>query len=657
MHHPKYAMFFDMHTMKACPDVGRDFHADIFAENLKKTGVDLVGFHAKCNQGFCYFDTQTGIRHPALPPERDLFGEVVRECARRGIKVSAYFNCGLSNEDAVRHPEWNRVGMAGNLLHPEIYELGWVSPYIRTMCPNSPWRDHLMKLIDEVREKYPVAGFLFDSFNVFPCVCPRCKAGMRKAGLDSSKEEDVMKFAQTSILKLAEDISAMLRPKENGFLTYFLGVSAADNARIGSYLECECLPNNPVWGYDYLPIFSRYCRNLADVPVLNMTGRFNSWGDFGSLRTEEALEYDLLFGLANGMRPNVGDHLPPRGDFAPCIFDRVGKVFRKVHTFDPWFDGAQNLTDLAVVSPGNVSKTPVLTGAVRMLSELRMQFDIVDEHCDWEKYDLLFLPDEVLLDDNIASRIRRHLDAGKKIVATGISGLNAEKTAFLFEKEWGCRYRGECGCDPTFFRLTGNFAHEVPDMPLAVYTTGSKVEALPHAEVAGEVVSSYYNRHWDGEYSFFYTPPALSTDIPFLLLTDQCAYCSFPLCQGYYNQTSPDLRKVLELMLKRFLPEPLLRADRRFPTFARAFVTQKASCRITHLLNYQPDLRGKNFMIEDALPIGGAEISLRLDGRTPEKVFLAPGKTEIPFSVSNGRMEFTVPESFGYAMIVAEMSR
>ena len=657
MYHPKYAMFFDMHTMKACPDVGRDFHADVFAENLKKTGVDLVGFHAKCNQGFCYFDTQTGIRHPALPPERDLFGEVVRECARRNIKVSAYFNCGLSNEDAVRHPEWSRIGMAGNLLHPEVYDLGWISPYIRTMCPNSPWRDHLMKLIGEVREKYPVAGFLFDSFNVFPCICPRCKEGMRKAGLDSSKEEDVMIFAQKSILKLAEDISAMLRPKENGFLTYFLGVSVADNTRIGSYLECECLPNNPVWGYDYLPIFSRYCRNLADVPVLNMTGRFNNWGDFGSLRTEEALEYDLLFGLANGMRPNVGDHLPPRGNFAPCIFDRVGKVFRKIHVFDPWFDGAKNLTDLAVVSPGQVSKTPVLTGAVRMLSELRMQFDVVDEHCDWEKYDLLFLPDNVLLNDDIASRIKRHLDAGKKIIATGNSGLNAAKTAFLFEKEWGCRYLGECECDPAYFRLTGDFAREVPDMPLAVYTRGLKVESLSGAQVAGEVISSCYDRHWDGKYSFCYTPPARSTGLPFLVLTDQCAYCSFPLCQGYYNQTSPDLRKVLEIMLRRFLPEPLLRADRRFPTFARAFVTEKETCLIVHLLDYQPDLRGKNFMIEDALPITGTKISLRLDGRTPKNVFLAPDRTEIPFTVSNDRLEFTVPESFGYAMIVAEISR
>ena len=95
MYHPRYAMFFDMHTLQTCPDVGRDFDAARFASKLKETGVDLTGFHAKCNQGFCYYDTKIGNRHPSMAPGRDIFGEVVSECGKQGIKVSAYFNCGL----------------------------------------------------------------------------------------------------------------------------------------------------------------------------------------------------------------------------------------------------------------------------------------------------------------------------------------------------------------------------------------------------------------------------------------------------------------------------------------------------------------------------------------------------------------------------------
>ena len=44
MFSPRYSMFFDMHTMQACPDVGHAFDAEKFAEQLKNAGVDLVGF-------------------------------------------------------------------------------------------------------------------------------------------------------------------------------------------------------------------------------------------------------------------------------------------------------------------------------------------------------------------------------------------------------------------------------------------------------------------------------------------------------------------------------------------------------------------------------------------------------------------------------------
>ena len=653
MHHPKYAMFFDFHTLKACPDVGHGFDAERFAGQLQETGVDLVGFHAKCNQGFCYYDTEIGIRHPSLPPGKDLFGEVVAACNKRGIRVSAYFNCGLSNEDAVRHPEWSRTGLNGEKLHPEVYDLGWISPYIRTMCPNSPWRDHLMAMIREVRGKYPVAGFLFDSFNVLPCICPHCVRGMREQGLDPSSEADVMAFSRQSTIRLARDISALLRPKENGLLAYFLGIPVKENAKLGSYLECECLPTNPVWGYDHLPLSARYFRTLTDGPVLNMTGRFNDWGDFGSLRPQAAIEYDLFFGLANGMRPNIGDHLHPRGDLNQCVFDRIGAVFRKIRRYDEWFDGAKDLTDIGVVFSGALTKSPARVGVTRMLSELKMQFDFIDEDSDWSRYSVLVLPDDILLDDRLAPKVEAHLKAGKKLVATGRSGLDPEGKTFRFGEAWGAQYLGPDEDDPAYFRLTGIYADEVPAMPLATYTKGLHVRALKAENVAGKIVAPYYNRHWDGEYSFFYTPPDRLTERPFLILGGQCAYCAFPLCESYYRHASPDLRKVLEIMLRHVLPGPLLKTG-NLPSFARAFVTQNGKRRIVHLLNYVPELRGKTLLAEDEIPARNVRVSLRLDGTDVKKVYLAPDRTELPFRTEGGYAEFTVPEMSGYCMIVAE---
>lgn len=654
MYHPQYTMFFDMHTMHDCPDVGHNFDAADFASRLQAAGVDLVGFHAKCNQGFCYFDTEKGIRHPSMRPDHDLFGDVVRECNQRGIQVSAYLNCGLSFENAMQHPDWCRIGMDGNILHPDIYDVGWVTPYMRTMCPNSPWREYLLDLIREVRDKYPVAGFLFDSFNTFPCICPHCIKGMREAGLDHRCEADVMKFAKRTVVSFAEDISALLEPKKNGLLTYFLGISTIDNARLGSYLECECLPNSPGWGYDYLPLYARYLRNVSpNVPVLNMTGRFNTWGDFGSLRTQTAVEYDMLLGLANGMRPNIGDHLHPRGDLFQSVFDRIGNVYHKLRRYDPWFKDAVNAVDLAIIVPESMSRTPSFVGFTRMLSEMRIQFDFILADSDWKKYPVIILADNVLINDALKTRLQEYLAAGGKVIATGTSGLDAEKNAFAFEKEWGCRYIGKNRHDPAYFKFNGEYAGEFPDIPLATYTEGVEVSAL-NGEVAAEIIASYYNLEWDGIYSNFYAPPAKSTGEPFVVFTDQCAYCTFPLGESYYNQTSPDLRKVLEVMLRRFLPEPLTVADEKLPTFARVFVSDKADCRIVHLLNYLPELRGKSLMVEDPLVITGVKVSCRMDGRQVKNVFLAPNKSAIDFTIHGDRVEFTLPESYGYAMIVIE---
>jgi len=654
MHQPKFVIFFDHHTMKACPDVGHDFQADEFADSLQAAGVDLLGFHAKCNQGFCYYDTQIGIRHPSLPPGLDLFGETVRACNQRGIAVTAYLNCGLSNEDALQHPEWCMISPEGKILQPDIYDIGWVTPYMRTMCLNSPYRDYLLNLIKEVRDKYPVAGFLLDSFNGFPCVCPCCIQEMRKQNLDWRNEEVLRKFGRSSALRLAEDISALLRPQENNLLVYFLGISPKDNARIGTYLECECLPTNPGWGYDYLPLTARYYRNLTSGPVLNMTGRFYDWGDFGSLRPQAAVEYDLFFGLANGMRPNIGDHFHPSGKLNRAALDRAGKIYAKLRQYEPWFKEAKNRVDIGVVLPGALGKSPSLVGVTRMLSELKMQFDFIDADCDWNPYSLLILPDQVTLDGRLAERVKKHLADGKKVLATGRSGLNAEGSAFLFEKEWGVKYLGECEYAPAFFRLTGEFSDRVPDMPLATNTKGLCTEALPGSTLAGKVVAPYYNKHWDGVYSFFYAPPNQDTDLPFVVLSKQAAYCAFPLFEGYYNLASVDLRAVLGLMLEHLLPKPLLVTDASLPSFARAFVSEKANQRMIHLLNYLPELRGKTLIVEEELTLSEVKIKLRLDGRPVNKVYIAPGKQQIPFSVSGDYLSFTVPQLRGYCMVVAE---
>ena len=639
--------------MAACPDVGADFNAEEFSDRIRDCGVDFVGFHAKCNQGFCYYDTAIGIKHPAL--RRDLFGEMVGACRSKGIAVTAYLNCGLSNEDAIRHLDWNTVSPNGATLHPDVYGIGWVSPYIRTMCVNSPYRDYLISLILEVAGKYPVAGFLLDSFNGFPCICPVCIREMNARGVNWRDAAELQKFARLSVLRLAEDIEAALRGVSRDLLLYFLGIDASDNIRLGSYLECECLPTYPSWGYDYLPIMSHHLRTLTgdDRPILNMTGRFYAWGDFGSLRPQAALEYDLFYGIANGMRPNVGGHIHPRGSVQHAIFDRIKAVYSKMQSNDEWYDGAVNRVDIGVVASGHVGKTPPLIGVTRMLSELKMQFNIISTDADFGGYRLLVLPDDVSLTPETAAKIKAFLDSGNAVIATGGSGLDPEKRQFALESEWGVAYKGDCAFDPAFFQPMPGLQEGLPEIPLALYRRGIEVAAAEGTEVAAVLVKPYFNREWDGVYSHFYLPPDRATELPLVTFKGNLAYVSHPIFSAYFDLASVDLRTLFANIVRRLLPEPLLRVS-GLPSFGKATVTARGGQRMVHLINYVPELRGSSEIIEEALPATEVRVSLRHCGDVPLRVYLAPERQELPLEIDGSYAETTIPRMCGYQLVVFE---
>jgi hypothetical protein len=59
-------------------------------------------------------------------------------------------------------------------------------------------------------------------------------------------------------------------------------------------------------------------------------------------------------------------------------------------------------------------------------------------------------------------------------------------------------------------------------------------------------------------------------------------------------------------------------------------------------------------MIEEPIELRDVKISLRNDGRTPKKVYLAPERKSLPFKQTNGYINVTIPVSKGYSLIVFE---
>ena len=180
-------------------------------------------------------------------------------------------------------------------------------------------------------------------------------------------------------------------------------------------------------------------------------------------------------------------------------------------------------------------------------------------------------------------------------------------------------------------------------------------EPLPGTSVEARLVKPYYNRIWDGEYAFFYNPPDKVTDKPALTINVKVAHFSHRIFTGYYDQAPVELRTVFANVLDKFLPDPLIKYE-NLPSFCRVFVSEQPGRKMVHLLSYVPEMRGsKTQMIEEPIELHNVRIALRNDGKIPKKVYLAPEKKSLPFKVTDGYINVTLPVSKGYSLIVFEM--
>lgn len=654
MHNPKWCIFFDFHTMPACPDVGRKFDFDEITDRIRECGVDYIVFPARCNLGMAYYDTKVGIRHPSL--KYDLWGKLTDACSKKDIAISAYINVGLSHEEGLLHRDWT-------VLTPEgyAYKPPHLSHWFRNMCYNSPYAEHLLEMIREVAYNYKISGFFFDCFGVNPCIGAECMREMKKSGVDWRNPDELRNFAHMSQLRLMDRISKTLKDKAKDLLIYFNGPGFKEQKKQGTYLEYECLPTGG-WGYDALPAFARFSRNL-EKPILNMTGRFHeSWGDFGGLRTEASLEYDCVNGIANCMRTTIGDHFHPRGDINRPMFDLIRRIYGRLQKLEAWIDGASPVTDIAVIVPENAflpcepaSQDAILAayGASRLLCELKQQFDILTPDMDISRYKILLLADFVAVDDALRKKLQKFLSKGGGIVSTGHSGLDPDGKRFAL-KEWGVKFKGESAYDPAYMTTSHEIAEGFPEMPVTLYEKGTKIDAVEGTKVLAEIFAPYYNSHFDGEHAFMYMPPDKNTHKPAITRKGNIVHFSHPLCLNYYKHAQVPMKAVLKNIFADMLPEPVIKVE-NMPSFARVTVTEQTKRRMIYLMSYVPEKRGDKIeMIEEPVVLREIKLSLRTDGRKYKSAYLAPDMGKLDFTVDGNYVKVKIHEVTGYSVVVLE---
>ncbi|MDX2052652.1 MAG: alpha-amylase family protein [Polyangiaceae bacterium] len=649
----------DFHTSEKIAKIGVEFDPKQFQQMLKLGYVNSITVFSKCHHGLSYHPTRVGQMHPNL--KFDLLAAQIKAAHAIDVKTPVYLSAGIDEWIYWRHPEWARrsedggVPWAGAMLAPGFHEC----------CMNTPYLDYLLKQIEEALKNYEMDGLFLDIVSPRVCYCTACTLTLRERGKDPSDVGARNELAREVYLNYTKSVRKLVDKLRKGLPIFHNGghIPRGDRQLVqeNTHLELESLPTGG-WGYDHFPISAGYARTLK-MPFLGMTGKFHeSWGEFGGFKHPNALRYEARAAAAFGACVSVGDQLHPSGSMEQTTYRLIGQAYAEIEEREPWLIHAQGLADVGLLSAeacsgGNAgdAQAPKNSladdGAARVLLEGKLCFDVLDLEADFNAYRVLVLPDGIRVNSALLKKLKAYVAKDGQILATGVSGLLADKDEPALD--FGYKDAGACEFDPDYIRP--KFELEAWDTTsFLVYGQGRRWSKTATGKVLATRDEPYFNRTSEHFCSHRHSPPSGKNGGPVITRGSAGIACTHPLFSIYASRGQQVARDLLLHCLADLLPDPLVSAE--LPAAGRVTVCRQAKEKrdIVHLLFAQPSRRGQGVeVIEDVVPLFNVGVSLRRKSK-PSRVVLEPEGRELPFTYAAGRVNTVVPTFELHQMVVFE---
>ena len=662
---PIRQIHLDFHTSPYINNIGSDFDRQKFVETLSKVKAESVTLFAKCHHGMFYYPTKLGTMHPGL--SFDLLGEQVAVCKENNIRVIIYTCVGWNEDTANRHPEWQQVNTDGVLGLKKPFDCSFYS--WQFLCVNNPDYIELLKAeLKEIYDCYHPAGFFLDIVNSNGCVCHHCREEMWEIGLDPENPKDVTKHDRMNEIRFCEIFYSFVKSLNPDLLVTFNNsayvpdledepeFSTSQKRKSFSYIDIESLPSDQ-WGYTHFPIAINYL-NKYDYRLTMMNGKFHlAWGDFGSIRNENALEYECFRGLANGTAVIVGDQLQPNGQLEPAVYQRLAPIFASIEEKEPWLKNTRKRAEVGVYCTNRVlewddRKNFAQEGVYRMLTECQIPFDFISFDDEIDKYSLVILPDWIRLPKQAAEKLNIYIRHGGKVLASNLSGLKTDEDQFALDC-FGAEYLSPSDYETRYFRLSSEQFAEIPAMDHVSYSRGQKVRAIDDAKVLAEIIPPYFNRTNRMFCSHRQTPSTgKSNGYPAIIRTASSIYiaCPFFTDYGYYGYRV--YKEVIRNCIEQLVERPLVKAD--LSSITELTIRENDKGIVVHTLNYCIQRKCKMLdVIEEKFELRDKTIAVKTEFQ-PSAVKMVPDGTPLSFVYLDGYVRFTVPVLSGHNMIFIE---
>jgi hypothetical protein len=669
---PNREIHLDFHTSGLIPGVGSKFNPIEFANCFKEAGVTGVCLFTRGHHGWCYYPTEVGEQHP-IQQVKDLLGEQYKALQDVGIVPSLYTTVCWDELQAARHQDWLCIRANGNVMKMDPLSGNALSPFEpgwRFLCWNSPYREYVKAQSMEVVALHPDADYLFVDilFNDEPCCCPHCLARMKAHGLDPDNKEDrernsldsareFMKFLNEGVHSVVPDMPLFYNSRLR--VTGEIQKGSKPELEYLGVTIVESLPSGP-WGYDHFPLFARYFQNFQNK-MMGHTGKFQKmWGDFGGLKNQAALDYEVFRMMAFGVVASIGDQLPPNGKLDAATYKLIGRTYNKVKMVEKHLIGSRPFDEIAVLLTTEEKRVFIggldaEYGAMKMLTQLQYQFSFVDSEADFSLYKVVVLPDSITIDAKLKVRLENYLSKGGKILASYRSGLD-ENGQWVFE-DLPIEIAGDYPYSPYYSYPTDKLLAQgvVEDTDHVQYWGGSKVTVLGTASVLAKITDPYFNRRWDHFCSHLQTPPNERTDNPEMLFNQRnFVFFASKKFSCYNNFSAKVDRSMVDYGLQLLLDKGKM-VKSNLPSTAEVTVRKSAieeTGIIMSVMHYIPQRRTAGIdIVEDTIPLYNSEFAILVDKEITSVENLATNEL-IPFTFEEDRVCFSLPSIEGYSVIL-----
>jgi len=624
----KRAVHIDFHTLPGIDDFGKGYSAEDIAKTFEEAKIDYVNFFARCNIGFSYYPTKVGTKYPTL--KGNLTGDVINECHKRNIGVTAYLNGGVNHQVLLEHPEYMKINKDGQV---------YVNPdenmsFFRTPCFNTPYLEHLISEIKEILQMEP-DGIFVDCMIPRICYCPSCIKKMKANGINTDDEKEVWTFAVNTLKEAMKAIRETVPEDKYCFINSY--PFEDDLYAWVSHAELECLPSfGLTWGYDFFGVQAPYYRNLSDMQMY-MTGRFiNGWGDFGGIRTKAALENDVFDALLWGYTPSIGDHMHPVFGLDKKLYKEIGEIYTYIESIEEWTRNKKPSVEAAVlrniVTPETVGDPFSLSdrGVARVLAEMKICFDVINENMEFNKYKLIILPDNIKITDKLYKKLEGFKGA---ILSSGTSIKKAPVWDYVTE------FEPDNNTD-AFYKIDGEIFGQ--------YSLGIKMKS--NYSIA-EYINPYFKLKFNGFHAYRYNPPKDAEGCSAVAVKGNRAHICFNIFEAYLNCSAKFHKDLLNRVIDMIMDERLIE-DCELPSNSRVTVMTGEHEDLLNIKVTYPEHKWQRGIIEEHVVVPAGRM-ITVSGEY-KAVYALPEKQKLESEALNGKTRICLPQITGYIPVLLE---